>query len=157
MNPELIALAKALQPFIEVGGSKNPKYKVTGFPSGTPSTPYYTGPAGLFGVLGLERDMISSRIQPRGISSSFPAIGTQDMNPLYAYLTGFLDSSGAEPTTVCDDAPTAGNGKGCLQTAVFGRYSRQTRELEVNRLGQRINGGETANLTIMNDPMAEEI
>lgn len=153
MNPELLALAKALQPF--VAAAANPKFKHN-TPTGTPSTPYYTGPGGLFGVLGLERDLISSRIQPLGIASSLPALGTNVMNPLYAYITGFKDGNGDEPSTVCDDAPTAGAGKGCLQTAVFGRYTRMTRELEVNRLGQKINNGE-ADLVIMNDPLAKEI
>ena len=42
-------------------------------PYGTPSTPYYTGPGGLFGFPGLERDLISTRIQPRGLASAIPA------------------------------------------------------------------------------------
>lgn len=152
-SPELLKLAEALQPLVGLG---NPHYKHD-TPAGTPSTPYYTGPGGLFGVQGLDRDLISTRIQPMGISDSIPAIASPDMNPLFAYLTGFLDASGDEPTTVCDDAPTAGAGKGCLQTAVFGRYTRMTREFEVNRLGERINRGEFNDLTFMNDPIAEDI
>lgn len=155
MNPQVLQLAEALQPFLQAAGG--PKYKVTGLPSGTPSTPYYTGPAGLFGVLGLERDLISSRVQPRSIVRTIPVVPTNEMNPLVPYLTGFQATTGTEKTNVCDDPPTAASGKSCLQTAVFGRYERQTRELELNHIGQRINRGEFSDMTILNDPLANEV
>lgn len=137
------------------------KYKVylgqgstlDGLPSGTPSTPYYTGPGGLFGVPGLERDVISTRILPRGFASVLPASPTNVMYPLFAYLTGFQAETGTDPDGVCDDPKTAGPGKSCLQTAQFGRYSFQTRELEINRVGQQINRGEFQDLRLLNDPL----
>lgn len=126
-------------------------------PSGSPSSPYYTGPGGLFGVDGLERDLISTRIQPRGLASVLPAVGTNRMNPLYGYITGFLDVSGTVANGVCDDPQTAGPGKSCIQTAQFGRYSFQSRELEINRLGQQIDRGEFQDLRIINDPLLETL
>jgi hypothetical protein len=159
MDPQVEAVLKALAPFVAAQGSggKNPKYKVTGFPSGTPSTPYYYGPNGLFGVDGLERDLISTRVQPRGISGLLPAYGSMVTNPLYPYLTGFLPASGSNPSGVCDDPKIAGAGKSCIQTAVFGRYTLATRELEVNRVGQQTDRGEFQDLTLMNDPFAEQL
>lgn len=141
--PDLVdALVKRLQ------------YKHT-TPTGTPSTPYYTGPAGLFGVAGLERELISTRVQPRGLASVLPARGSVTMNPLFPYITGFLDESGSDPATVCADGPTPGPGKSCLQTAAFGRYTYMTRELELNRLGQRINRGEFQDFMLVNPPLVE--
>lgn len=119
----------------------------------TPSTPYYTGPGGLFGALGLERDVFSTRIQPRGLASRLPARGTVNNNPMFPYLTGFLGPSGSVAAGVCDDPETVGAGKSCIQTAQFGRYSYQTRTLEVNRLGALINRGEFTDLTLVNEPL----
>lgn len=124
-------------------------------PLGTPSTPYYTGPGGLFGVAGLERDVISTRIMPRGIASAIPARASNMVWPFFPYITGFLAESGSNPTNVCDDPMTAGPGKSCIQTAAFGRYSFQTRELELNRIGQQINRGEFQDLRIINPPLLE--
>ena len=132
------------------GGQWGTHYRAT--PS-TPSTPYYTGPGGLFGTPGLERDVISSRITPMGLADRLPAIGTNNVQPLFAYLTGFLAGSGSEPVGVCDDPPTVGAGKSCIQTAQFGRFSRLTRTLEVNRLGAQLNRGEFMDLRFMNDPL----
>lgn len=145
-NDVLIAgLAKALAPHMK------------GLPSGVPSTPYVHGPGGLFGVLGLERDIISTRVQPQGLASVLPAQGNLDMNPLYPYLTGFQNVSGSEKDAVCDDPQTAGALKTCIQTAQFGRKEFQTRQSEINRIGQRINRGEFMDLTLLNDPLAEQM
>lgn len=122
-------------------------------PTGTPSTPYYHGPGGLFGVAGIERDVFSTRLQPRGLASQLPAAGTNMMSPLFAYITGFQDVSGSNPTGVCDDPQIAGSAKNCLQTAQFGRYSFMTRELELNRVGQQVDRGEFLDLRIVNDPL----
>lgn len=140
-------LAKALAPFI---GSK-------AVPSGIPSTPYMHGPGGIFGVAGLSRDIISTRVQPQGLASVLPAQGNVDTNPLYPYLTGFLPASGSEKDEVCDDPQVAGSVKTCFQTAQFGRKEFQTRQSEVNRIGQRTNRGEFMDLRLMNSPLAEEM
>jgi hypothetical protein len=124
-------------------------------PTGTPSTPYYTGPAGLFGVPGLERELISTRIQPRGLASTLPVRPSVTMTPMFPYITGFRDESGSDPATVCADGPTPGTGKSCLQTAAFGRYTYMTRELELNRLGQKINRGEFQDFMLVNPPLVE--
>lgn len=130
------------------------KYKHT-TPTGTPSTPYYTGPGGLFGVSGLERDVISTRIGGRGLADVLPAYGTTRVSPLFPYITGFRDVSGSNPDGVCDDCQVAGPGKSCIQTAQFGRYCFMTRELELNRVGQQIDRGEFQDLTLINDPLLD--
>ena len=133
-------------------GGFNAIYKHT-TPSGTPSTPYMHGPGGLFGVSGLERDVISTRISPEGLASALPVRMSTRTNPLYAYITGFRDVTGDNPTTVCADGQTAGPVKNCIQTAQFGRYTFMTRELEVNRVGQQTDRGEFFDLRLVNDPL----
>ena len=124
-------------------------------PSGTPTTNYMHGPGGIFGVSGLERDVISTRIQPQGLAGMLPAQGSMRMNPLFGYLTGFQDNTGTDPDGVCDDPMTAGPTKSCIQTAQFGRYSFMTKEIEINRVGQQTDRGEFLDLRVMNDPLLQ--
>lgn len=138
------ALAAVLGPRLQA------QYRAT--PS-TPSIPYYTGPNSLFGVPGLERDVFSTRVQPYGLADQLPVQMTNVMTPMFAYFTGFLPGTGSEPNGVCDDAPEPGPGKTCIQIAQFGRFTRQTRTFEIDRLGQQINRGEFQDLTLINPPM----
>ena len=154
-------IIEALARRLEKGSGFTPSQKRPGWgymerhtsPAGTPSTPYLHGPGGLFGVEGVERDVFSTHIAPQGLLSVLPARGSVYTDPLYGYITGFQAAAGSEATNVCDDPPTAGAIKGCLQTAQFGRYSRMTRETEVNRIGQRISRGEFDDLLLMNSPV----
>lgn len=121
----------------------------------TPSTPYNYGPGGLFGIMGLERELISLRVQPQGLGSMLQAYGSNVMYPQFGYISGFTEVTGVNKDGVCDDPPTAGHACTCVQTAQFGRYEFQTRTLEVNRLGQQINRGEYQDLIIINDPLVQ--
>jgi hypothetical protein len=129
-------------------------YKAGLSPS-TPSSPYMHGPGGLFGVSGLERDVISTRIQPFGLGSELPARGTIVTNPLYPYLLAYEAATGVNPVGVCDDAPTAGPAKTCIQTAQFGLFSYSTRTIDVSRNGQQTNRGEFLDLMVYNEPMLD--
>ena len=149
----LESLATLLAPAI-AKQMQDPRFKVTA--SGTPSEPYVHGPAGLFGVSGLERDVISTRLTGEGLASILPARGTIHTNPLFPYITGYQDISGTVPTGACDDPQTAGQMKSCIQTAPLGRFALQTREAEINRVGQLVDRGEFDDLTLLNDPLAGE-
>lgn len=140
---------------IAQGGTNRLGYK--DLPSGTPAGPYMHGPGGLFGVPGIRRDVISTRVQAQGLASALPARGTVDVQPLFPYITGFMAPTGSNPTNVCDDPQTAGPIKNCLQTAQFGRYSYQTREFELNRAGQRTNRGEFMDLTLVNSLLVDDV
>jgi hypothetical protein len=112
------------------------------------------GPGGLFATSGLERAIISTRIEPKGLASALPARGSVVTNPLYPYITGFTAPTGSNPNGVCDDPKTAGPIRNCYQTAQFGRYSFQSREFEVNSAGQRVNRGEFDDFFFVNPPVA---
>ena len=151
MDVDQNQLQEALRQLILNGGSRVQE-KVTA--SGTPSTPYMHGSGGLFGVEGIERDLIHTRIGGTGVATILPVNPSVFTHPLFGYITGFQDSTGTLPVNVCDDPETAGQMKSCLQTAPFGRYSFQTRELELNRVGQLISRGEFNDLRLLNDPLA---
>lgn len=138
----------------EIAQLSTPQYKA--LPSGSPVGPYMHGPGGLFGVEGLERDVISTRVAARGIGTVLPARGSVTTNPLYPYITGFQVPTGTNASGVCDDPRTAGPIKNCFQTAEFGRYSFQSRELELNRVGQHVNRGEFFDLNLVNPVFASQ-
>lgn len=125
---------------------------------GAPVGPYIYGPGGLFGVRGLERDIISTHTQITGsLGELLPISPSIDTNPLFPYLTGFLRSDQAENNGVCDNPPPAANFKTCIQTTVFGRKEFMTRQAEINRIGQRQNRGEFHDLNVVNGPLVEQM
>jgi len=126
-------------------------------PTGNPTGNYMHGPGGIFGIAGLERDLISTRVHPQGLIGTLRAQGSITTNPLYPYLSGFAADWGADPDGVCDNCQTAGPTKSCLQTAQFGRYCRQTKEIELNRVGLRSNRGEFLDLRLVNDPLLSDM
>lgn len=125
--------------------------------TGTPGTarvgPNVHGPNGMFGLTGLERDVISSRVSAEGAASLLPVVGTTVMYPLYPYITGRTAAVGDQPEEECDNAPVAGNLKTCVQTAQFGIYQYKTRTLILNEIGSLVNAGETTDLRFVNDPL----
>lgn len=125
---------------------------------GAPVGPYLYGPGGLFGVRGLEQDVISTFTQITGsLGEVLPIQSSADMNPLNPFITGFLRSDTQEKDGVCDDPEEAGNFKTCIQTAQFGRKEFKTRQVEVNRIGQRINRGEFTDLRLVNSPLVNSM
>jgi hypothetical protein len=126
--------------------------------TGAPVGPYMHGPGGLFGVRGLERDIISTHTQIVGsLGEVLPIRSSADINPLFPYITGFLRSDQQEKNAVCDDPVEAGNAKTCIQTTQFGRKEFKTRQVEVNRIGQRINWAERTDLNLANSPLVNQM
>lgn len=125
---------------------------------GAPVGPYIYGPGGMFGVRGLERDIISTHTQiGSNLGSMLPILPSVDTMPLFPYITGFLRSDEKEKNAVCDDPAEANHFKTCIQTTQFGRKEFKTRQLEINRVGQRINRGEFHDLNLVNDPLVEQM
>lgn len=122
-----------------------------------PTTNLMHGPGGIFGQPGLERDVFSTRIKPKGLMSVLPAHPANDMNPIVAYLTGITaDQSSVEKDAVCDPPIAAGELKSCYQGAQFGRVERKTEPLELNSIGQQNTRGEFYDLRIVNDPLLND-
>jgi len=119
-------------------------------PTGTVSTVGWThGVGGIFGVPGLDQDVISTRITPRGISRALRVMPSVYAFPEFAYVTGVEDQGDSEPSDTCSTCPSAVM-ESCIQAACWGRICRETRELSVSRAIDRINRGDL-DLTLVND------
>ena len=123
-------------------------------PSTTHSNPNVHGPNSLFGVSGLERDVISSRVVGEGLASVLPVRDSVTKYPQYPYISGKQPATGSQVATSCLEAPVAGQLMTCIQTAKFGLYMFQTRNLELNTVGAIIDAGETTDFRFVNDPLA---
>lgn len=147
----IAAFAEVLAPYMAGG---QPLRKATGTSVG----PYVHGPGGLFGVRGLSQDIISTHTQITGsLGEMLPIRPSNDMNPLFPFITGFLRSDQQEKNLVCDDPAQAANFKTCIQTVVFGRKEFKTRTAEINRIGQQINRGEFMDLQVVNGPLVNQM
>lgn len=124
-------------------------------PSGfAATTNLLTGSDGIFGQPGLERDVLATRIKPRGLNSVLPFRATNLEDPIYPYLTGFTDEEDAsEPTGSCDDPIEAGQIKSAMLGAVFGKVRRKTEVIDLSELGQIGNRGELQDQVLINDPL----
>lgn len=116
--------------------------------SGIPDYQSVFGQNGFFANLGIDNAVINTSMQPRGLDGLIPAIGTQIIQPIYPFITGFEDDGGSEPAGVCDDAP-GGVIEVCHQTAQAGRYSRGSKEMEVNELMLLANNNLTTDLRVI--------
>lgn len=146
--------AKVMQAFVDIISANMIQKTATGSPSG----PYVHGPGGLFGVRGLSRDIISTHTQITGsLGESIPIQGSNETNPLFPYITGFVRSDTQEKNGICDDPEEAGNFKTCIQTTVFGRKEFKSREFEINATGKVINRGEFNDLNLVNSPLVNDM
>lgn len=119
--------------------------------------PFMHGPGGLFNIPQADQDVFSTRLKPMGLGSMLPVRGTLDMTPEFLYITGFKAATGTNPDGVCDDPRTAGAIMNGTQRAQFGRQSLQTRQLEINRVGQQADRAEPFNFNIVNDPIVDDL
>lgn len=151
--------AKVMQAFAEVLGQyMQPENIKKAQTVGAPIGPYVYGPGGLFGVRGLERDVISTHTQITGsLGEMIPIQASRDTMPLFPYITGFMRSDQQEKNNVCDNPADANHFKTCIQTTVFGRKEFKTRQVEINRIGQRQNRGEFQDLNLLNGPLVDQM
>jgi hypothetical protein len=158
-NTATVDPQKAMQAFAQLLGQyMSPENIQKAQTVGAPVGPYIYGPGGLFGVRGLSRDIISTHTQIIGsLGELLPIQASNDTDPLFPYITGFLRSDQQEKDAVCDNPPQAANFKTCIQTTVFGRKEFKTRQVEINHIGQRINRGEFHDLQVVNGPLIEQM
>ena len=119
--------------------------------TGTPSTAALLhGAGGLLTTSGVDQALFSTVVRPTGILGNLRWFATDITNPLFSIITGVRADTGTERSTVCGDCLTAGIKKVCTQTAVFGKYCRETREFNVNTLGARLNRHDPDDLRLLN-------
>jgi len=143
------ALATAVERRI---GTKAISYKHD--PTGNPTTTGYVhGNGGSLSYPGIDQQVFHTVVGARGLIGQLPVRSAIDTNPLYPIITGITGDTGEEKTEVCDDAPIAGIIKTCYTTSVFGRYERQTPQIELNRLGTVNNRAEPLDLRLIGSPI----
>lgn len=122
--------------------------------AGNPITVGYShGPGGNLSYPGVDPAVFHTVVGNRGIIGSIPWTPSLYTNPLYAVITGVAGDTGSEKNLVCDDAPVAGLVSSCMLTSVFGRYERQTAQIELNRLGQRVDRADPMDLALVGSPI----
>lgn len=151
-NIEYDKLARAL---LEMQSGKGGGWSTKAV-SSTPTAIYPHGPGGLFSYPGLSRPLFSAMLLPAaGVQSRLPLYPSISTNPLYGIITGVTASTGSEPEGPCDDPPVAGNSKLCTTSYVFGKFSRQTPVIDLDKAGLIVNRGEMTDLQLMNNPFSD--
>lgn len=146
-------LASALGPVLEQQKARAFGLGYKHDASGTPITVGYShGPGGRLTYPGVDPILFNAAMGANSIIDQIPALPSVYTNPTYMTITGVTDMTGNNKEDVCDDAPVAGLMKGCLVTSVFGRYEVATPELELNRLGQRIDRADPLDLQLIGTP-----
>jgi len=130
-------LAKALAPLV---GGQSGGYAYGQKASGTPSTaPYLYSEGGLFGRCDGTSTLINALVGPIGFEKVLQWIGTDTEKEFVDAWTDITINSG-EQATVCGSCATAAM-QACAQFYCFGRFCRQTQELQFDRLGTRAHAG----------------
>lgn len=115
------------------------------------------GPGGLLTLPGIDQDVYSTVIGTRpGLFNQLPTSPSVYMNPLFEVITGVHAGTGAEPDTACDDAPIGGVMKAGKYTLPFGKYQRQTREIDLLRIGQRNDRADPTDIRMVNRPIGQD-
>jgi hypothetical protein len=141
------ALAAALGPYLS--GEKTAEYhgyvpeglkhyqnyKATGNPS---SDAYLYVNGGLFGRCDGNPQLVNALVGPIGFEGVLDWVGSNTEREFFDAWTGIPDT-GNEQSTVCGDCPTV-DLQACAQFYCFGRFCRQTQELQFDRIGLHANG-----------------
>lgn len=109
------------------------------------------GPGGIWTGAGLERDVITARVRPRGISNELPLLPTNELNPQFGILTGFTPGDATDSTywttAHCEDVP-AGYMKSCTLTAQFGSLRVDSQTIEMNDVMLKLHRGDFTDLVL---------
>lgn len=127
--------------------------------SATPTTVYghggIYGQAGAFSFPGLEPDVVNAMVMPElGLLDRLVSRTALTDNPLYGIMTGVTASTGDEPTGPCADPKSAGMMKMCTHAFVWGRFSRQTRVFELDRMGRIRDRSDFLDLRLIGNPLS---
>lgn len=116
-------------------------------PASVNEAPLLFGDGGLFITPGLERDVITAYVRPRGLAESLPLLPSVTEDPVFGSITGVQGDGASPATNPCDDNPS-GFIKGCNLTAQFGRIAFDTNTIEFDKVMLQVNRGVTTDLTL---------
>jgi hypothetical protein len=135
------ALAQAIGPYLsgekQAGGGHIPfGLKASGTPSAT--APLYVN-GGLFGRCDGTSDLINAMVGPIGYEGHLDWIGTDTEREFVDALTSITET-GSEQSAACGDCISLSL-QACAQFYCFGRFCRQSNELQFDRMSLRGNDG----------------
>ena len=113
------------------------------------------GPGGLFTANGLDDAVINLSLTPKGIMGMLPAYPSVYTDPRFVFITGFEGTEGDEPSGACEECPTSGAMQVCHQTAPFGRVCRDSEEVEINKVMQKLHRGDLTDLRVIGDVLGD--
>lgn len=113
------------------------------------------GPGGLFTTAGLDDAVINTSLTPSGIMGMLPAFESVFTDPRFGFISGFEGTQGDEPSGACEDCPTSGAMQVCHQTAPFGRICRDSEEVEINKVMQKLHRGDLTDLRVIGDVLGD--
>ncbi len=88
------------------------------------------GLAGMWSGQGIERDVITAHVRPRGIASVLPLYPTVNEDPRFGSITGVTATVGSQPSAPCEDAPISYI-KNCMLTARLARVRFDTETIDI--------------------------
>lgn len=133
----MTALAQALAPYLggqQAGGHTPYGLKASGTPTANANL-YVNG--GLFGRCDGSDQLINALVGPVGYERALTWVGTDTENHFVDALTGITET-GTEQSAVCGDCISMTQ-QACEQFYCFGRFCRQTNELQFDRMSLRGN------------------
>lgn len=121
------------------------------------TTGYLHGNGGILSWPGVDPQVFHTIVGPRGILNTLPTRGSVFTNPTYEAITGVKDKTGSVRNGVCDDPPTAGDIKGGIISARFGKYAWATQELNLSRIGEFQDRADPMDLQLMGSPIGGDL
>lgn len=107
------------------------------------------GAGGLFGATGLNREILSTIYQPKGLGARLPKLATNATQPYFSALTGQGAAQGTNPSTACGDPRRAGLKTTGTLTAQFGFDQVGTDTIDPSEIITTLNRGEFTDLTLI--------
>src|SRR3990172_946529 len=127
-------LAKALAPLV---GGQSGGYAYGQKAAGTPQSSYLYTEGGLFGRCDGTSTLINALVGPIGYEKVLTWVGTDTEKEFVDAWTDIAITAG-EQSAVCGNCQTVSM-QACAQFYCFGRFCRQSQELQFDRLGLRAN------------------
>lgn len=111
------------------------------------------GHGSLFGsvAVGIEPDVISARMGWRGLGDVLPKIASPYLEIFLPFITGVEETSSTEQSTECGDC-ISGETEACIQQMPTARVCRETKEMTITRIVDRLNRGDI-DLTLLNQQL----
>lgn len=124
--------------------------------SSTPSAVMGHGTNGLFNYPGLEPAVVNAMVMPElGLLDVLPSRTANTDNPLHGIMTGVTDTSGSNPTGVCDDPKTSGLMKLCTHAFQWGRQSLMTKVYDLDKFGHVRDRSDFTDFQLYGNPLMD--